>query len=124
MSINTLDSTFSGDILNLLSTDATRIEIGVLYLPYLFIGPIQILVVITVILKKIGVWFLAGLLLLLIIVPSQALVAKAYNKFRGRVCKKSDIRISLLTETLNNMKIIKMYCWEKPFTDRVVAARK
>ena len=65
-----------------MSTDATRIEIGVLYLPYLLIGPIQIVVVVYVIMKKIGIWFLAGLLLLLIIVPMQALVAKAYNRYR------------------------------------------
>jgi ATP-binding cassette subfamily C (CFTR/MRP) protein 4 len=124
LSVKALDSNFSGDIINLLSTDATRIEIGVLYLPFLFIGPIQIVIVITVILQKIGVWFLAGLLLLLLILPIQALVAKAYNNYRAKVCAKTDERISMLTETLNNIKIIKMYCWEKPFTDRLTKARK
>ncbi len=124
LSVKALDSNFSGDIINLLSTDATRIEIGVLYLPYLFIGPIQIVIVITVILQKIGVWFLAGLLLLLLIVPIQALVAKAFNNYRAKLCVKTDERISMLTETLNNIKIIKMYCWEKPFTDRLTKARK
>ena len=87
LSINTLDSNASGDIINLLSTDATRIEIGVLYLPYLIIGPIQILVVVAVIMWKIGVYFLVGLLLLLLIIPLQALIAKAYNNYRFLLIK-------------------------------------
>ncbi len=82
MSINTLDSNSSGDIINLLSTDATRIEIGVLYLPYLIIGPIQIAVVVAIVLWKIGLYFLAGLVLLVLIIPLQAIIAKAYNKYR------------------------------------------
>lgn len=38
LSLKTLDSKSAGDIINLLSTDATRIEYGIYYLPYLITG--------------------------------------------------------------------------------------
>lgn len=38
LSLKTLDSKSAGDIINLLSTDGTRIEYGIYYLPYLITG--------------------------------------------------------------------------------------
>lgn len=43
---------------------------------------------------------------------------------RAKNCKKSDERVSVLTEILNSIKIIKMYCWEIPFTKKVSHLRK
>nr|APD26517.1 ATP-binding cassette transporter subfamily C member 4 X1 protein [Brachionus koreanus] len=123
LSLKTLDSKSAGDIINLLSTDATRIEFGMYFLPYLVTGPIQMVVVITIIYTKVGLSFLSGLLLLSLIVPAKWLILKQYNKFRTRNCRKSDERITVLTEILNSIKIIKMYCWEIPFTKRVTDLR-
>ncbi|CAF0837577.1 unnamed protein product [Brachionus calyciflorus] len=119
LSLKTLDSKSAGDIINLLSTDATRIEYGIYYLPYLITGPIQMVIVIVIIYMEVGLTFLAGLILLSLIVPAKALIARLYNKNRAKNCKKSDERVSVLTEILNSIKIIKMYCWEIPFTKRV-----
>nr|QUF59454.1 ATP-binding cassette transporter Abcc4-1 [Brachionus angularis] len=123
LSIKTLDSKSAGDIINLLSTDATRIEYGIYFLPYLITGPIQAIFVILVIYSQVGYSFLTGLLLLALIMPAKWLIAKTFNKFRSKNCGKSDERISVLTEILNSIKIIKMYCWEKPFTKRVTELR-
>jgi hypothetical protein len=45
-------------------------------------------------------------------------------KSRAKICARTDKRVSLLTEILNSLKIIKMYCWEKPFSERVTKLRK
>ncbi|RNA19404.1 multidrug resistance-associated 4, partial [Brachionus plicatilis] len=123
LSLKTLDSKSAGDIINLLSTDATRIEFGMYFLPYLVTGPIQLVIVITILYLKVGATFLSGLLLLSLIVPAKWLILKQYNKFRSRNCKKSDERVTVLTEILNSIKIIKMYCWEIPFSKKVTDLR-
>ena len=38
--------------------------------------------------------------------------------------KKSDERISLISEIFNNIKLIKMYCWESPFSKKANKLRK
>jgi hypothetical protein len=103
LNINTLQSKSAGDIINLLSTDGTRIEYGVYYIPYLitgkivrqfqlietiisklfmFLGPIQAIIVAWIIYHYIGFTFLIGLSLLAIIYPIKYITAKVYNKFR------------------------------------------
>jgi len=46
------------------------------------IGPLQAIIVVYLILSEIGVTFLAGFFLLLLILPVKALLAKIYNKYR------------------------------------------
>ncbi len=43
--------------------------------------------------------------------------------YRLKNCQISDVRISVTTEILSAIKIIKMYCWEKPFTNKATALR-
>ena len=38
--------------------------------------------------------------------------------------EKTDRRIRLMSEIVNGMKVIKMYCWEKPFSKLVHDSRK
>nr|QNH67884.1 ATP-binding cassette transporter subfamily C member 4 X1 [Brachionus rotundiformis] len=123
LSLKTLDSKSAGDIINLLSTDTTRIEVGMHFLPYLITGPIQMAIVIIIIYQKVGLTFLSGLLLLLLVVPVKWTVLKQIKKFRSKNCQKSDERVTVLTEILNSIKIIKMYCWEIPFSKKVTDLR-
>jgi hypothetical protein len=43
---------------------------------------------------------------------------------RRIAAKKCDRRIGLLSEVLNGIKIIKMYCWETPFKQIIENIRK
>jgi hypothetical protein len=43
---------------------------------------------------------------------------------RSKKSKKSDERISLTTDILNGIKIIKMNCWENPFKEMIKKIRK
>ena len=74
-----------GDIANLLSNDADRVANAIFFLMYLFVGPLQIVVVVSVILSQIGWTFLAGLIFLFALMPIKALLASIYNKFRQSI---------------------------------------
>ena len=82
MGVTSFESTSAGDICNLLAVDMTRIETGIMFVTYLLIGPIQSIIVVWVILHEIGVTFLAGFFLLILILPIKAILAKIYNTYR------------------------------------------
>lgn len=111
-------------MLNLLSNDAARLDTFLLYLPYFIITPLQVGFIIYFLIKMVDISFLAGFLIFLIFMPIQAVMAKIYNCFRTKASYKTDERIDLLTEILNGIKIIKMYCWEEPFRKLVKNLRR
>ena len=46
------------------------------------------------------------------------------QKLRRTMMKKSDARIKLMNEILTAIRVIKYYCWEKPFKGKVVDIRE
>ena len=53
-----------------------------------------------------------------------AWVGKQFGRLRVQTASKTDKRIRLMNEIVNGIKVIKMYCWEKPFSLLVDEARK
>ena len=49
----------------------------------------------------------------------------SYTSFcRKKNYEKLDQRVSLIGEIVAGMRVIKMYCWEKPFGEMVQSIRK
>ena len=53
-----------------------------------------------------------------------AWVGKQFGRLRVETAGKTDRRIRLMSEIVNGMKVIKMYCWEKPFAKLVHDSRE
>jgi hypothetical protein len=70
------------EFLNLLSTDATRIEYSTWYLTYLFIGPIKGIVIIAILVTQVNVSVLSGFILFLIFIPLQGFITKFLGKYK------------------------------------------
>ena len=51
-------------------------------------------------------------------------VGKQFGRLRVETAGKTDRRIRLMSEIVNGMKVIKMYCWEKPFSKLVHDSRR
>ena len=77
-----LDSQAGGQILNLLTNDLGRIENVFLFIPFILIGPLQAIAVIYLLVRMIDFSVLSGLFLMILIVPTQAIVGKIYDHFR------------------------------------------
>ena len=45
------------------------------------------------------------------------------QKLRRTMMKKSDARIKLMNEILTGIRVIKYYCWEKPFKGKIMDIR-
>ena len=71
-----------------------------------------------------GLSTLAGLAVLLLFIPFQALMGKLFQIVRTKTAPLTDARIRIMNEIITGMKVIKMYAWEKPFADLVADKRK
>jgi hypothetical protein len=66
----------------MLANDGSRIEQSMLFSAFLLVSPMQIIVVIWMLVRKIDVTILGGLVILLIALPIQALLGKLYDHLR------------------------------------------
>lgn len=82
MNVKDLDSKSAGDVINLLSSDGTRIEYGLFYLPFLLVSPIQLVIVIVILLLEVGPTFLAGIMVIFLSYPIKAIITNRYDRFR------------------------------------------
>ena len=62
--------------------------------------------------------------LALLIIPLQIAIAQKVGHLRQDTAKKTDTRVSTMNEIITGMKVIKMYCWEMPFSKIINSLRK
>ncbi|CAL8289846.1 unnamed protein product [Lota lota] len=111
--------TTTGQIVNLLSNDVNKFDDLTIYLHYLWMGPIQVAVVVALLWQEIGPSCLVGIGLLIILMPMQTLFGRLFSTFRSKTAVLTDSRIRTMNEVVSGMRIIKMYAWEKPFASLV-----
>uniref|UniRef100_A0A182Q5F7 Uncharacterized protein n=1 Tax=Anopheles farauti TaxID=69004 RepID=A0A182Q5F7_9DIPT len=124
LSKTALGDTTAGQVVNLLSNDVGRLDLAVLFVHYLWIGPLETLVVTYLMYREIGVSAFYGVLFLLLFIPLQAYLGKKTSVLRLRTALRTDERVRLMNEIIQGIQVIKMYTWEKPFASLVAMARK
>ncbi|XP_057321987.1 ATP-binding cassette sub-family C member 4-like isoform X1 [Microplitis mediator] len=116
-----LDSTADGQIINLLSNDVNRFDLLPMFFNYLWIMPIQIIIVGCIMWQSIGIYTLVGFVtMLLLSIPMQGYASLISGKLRKLTAKLTDRRIQLISEIIAGIQVIKMYTWEKPF-NRIIS---
>ncbi|XP_052784406.1 ATP-binding cassette sub-family C member 4-like [Mya arenaria] len=119
-----LAGTTTGQIVNLMSNDVNRFDQAVIFLHFLWVGPLEAIAVLAILWRQLGPSTLAGFAVLLLLVPVQGYMGKLFSKFRQKTAKYTDERVRLMNEIIAGMRVIKMYCWEKPFGDLVKKVRR
>lgn len=69
--MNSLDQTSAGQILNLISNDVTRFDTSLIYIPFLWIGPLETVVVTYFLWQEVSVSSLLGVATLIMFIPLQ-----------------------------------------------------
>ncbi|XP_043679996.1 ATP-binding cassette sub-family C member 4-like isoform X2 [Vespula pensylvanica] len=119
-----MQTTNAGQIINILSNDMNRFDIVSINLHYLWIAPIQLVVVTYIMWAMIGVSTFFGIIcLLLISFPVQGLFPILSKRLRANLAKLTDTRVQLMSEFITGIQMIKMYGWEKPFSKFVMKTR-
>ncbi|KAJ3115025.1 hypothetical protein HK100_001489 [Physocladia obscura] len=113
----------SGHITNIISTDLIRTELFILLFHLQWTFPVQIIVIVALLIHIIGVSALAGVALIISLVPFQIWVIKLLVSLRRNNAKTTDQRIKLTSETLAAIRVIKFFAWEDSFLERIFRIR-
>ncbi|XP_053240553.1 ATP-binding cassette sub-family C member 4 isoform X3 [Podarcis raffonei] len=119
-----MTKTTTGQIVNLLSNDVNKFDQVTIFLHFLWAGPLQAIAVTALLWLEIGPSCLAGMAVLIILLPLQSCIGRLFSSLRSRTAAFTDIRIRTMNEVISGMRIIKMYAWEKSFADLVNNMRR
>ncbi|XP_028278726.1 ATP-binding cassette sub-family C member 2 isoform X2 [Parambassis ranga] len=108
-----------GETVNLMSADAQRFNDVTNFIHLLWSCPLQIIVSIAFLWLELGPSVLAGLAVMVLMVPINGLLATKARKFQIENMKFKDKRLKIMNEILNGIKILKLYAWEPSFQAQV-----
>lgn len=113
----------SGDVVNLQSTDATRIGELLVYGQTIWSGTFQIILAFVSLYSLMGVFGLLGAVVMFAAVPLNSFVARIQARMQAKQMKNKDQRSRIMSEILNNIRTIKLACWEEAFGSKLFAVR-
>ena len=104
-----------GTIFNLMSTDATRIDLAFEALCFVYSVPLHVLVTVGLLMYWMGPSALLGAAVLMFSNPMQTWAMALLNPIRIQVTKLTDARMGLMTEILQGIKVIKFFAYESRY---------
>ncbi|KAJ7596700.1 hypothetical protein C8J56DRAFT_294246 [Mycena floridula] len=116
-------SNLVGKINNLVTTDLGNIIEARDFLFMVLYIPAQISLCIWFLYVVLGWSAFVGLSVILVMFPVPGLVAKLVQIVQERRLKKTDARVQSVTETMNVLRMIKLFGWESQIDGRIAAKR-
>ncbi|KAJ0412254.1 hypothetical protein ATCC90586_006640 [Pythium insidiosum] len=113
----------TGEITNLMSIDAQRLQDLTPYLHGIWYAFFQIVVSCFLLWQQIGAATFAGVAVIVLLIPVMALISKGMRRLQLKLMKVKDERIKICHEVLSGIKVIKMKAWENSFAKRVMKFR-
>ncbi|XP_070788596.1 ATP-binding cassette sub-family C member 10 [Pituophis catenifer annectens] len=120
---SSLASFTTGEIVNFMSTDTDRLVNFCFSFHELWSLPFQFAITLYLLYQQVGIAFLGGLALAVLLVPINKVIANCIMKKNKEMLKHKDVRVKLMTELLGGMRVIKFYAWEPHFDAKVKACR-
>ncbi|XP_020011029.2 ATP-binding cassette sub-family C member 12 [Castor canadensis] len=124
VSFKTLTHVSAGEVLNVLSSDSYSLFEAALFCPLPATIPILMVVCAVYAFFILGSTAFIGISVYVIFIPIQMFMAKLNSAFRRSAVSMTDKRVQTTNEFLTCIKLIKMYAWEKSFTNTIQDIRK
>eukprot|EP01052_Picozoa_sp_SAG31_P050602 SAG31_NODE_11621_length_1012_cov_1.974808_1_plen_302_part_10 len=116
-------STPTGQIVNLMSSDAGRMQWALPFMHWLPAGLLQIALAVGMLWALLGPAMLAGIASLLVLTPLTTKATQSFYKYNSAVLAKRDVRVGRVNELLQAMKLVKSCGWERGFEERINTER-
>lgn len=116
-------ATSSGQIINLMGTDAQKFVNAINLIFSLWFHPMQLVLSLVALYWILGPPSLAGLAVLTVTFFISLYISRKQIRARERLMKHSDSRVALMNEVLMSIRMIKFYSWEKSFEKEVQGIR-
>ena len=114
----------SGEVVNLMQSDATTLEFLTMQLHTIWDGLLQILIYVALLYKFLGPSVLWGLGVLLTTIPINAMTLRVLNRLSKKEIEAKDSRMKKTTESIGNMQLLKLQGWESIFANDVQSYRE
>ncbi|TFY83125.1 hypothetical protein EWM64_g881 [Hericium alpestre] len=112
-----------GKINNLVSTDVSNITDGRDFLLLILYIPLQIAICIWFLNSILGWSAFVGMAMMLVLFPVPGYVARLIQTAQVETMKQTDSRVQTVTETMNVLRMIKLFGWEPRTNDRIADKR-
>eukprot|EP00056_Hartaetosiga_gracilis_P012145 m.191399 g.191399 ORF g.191399 m.191399 type:complete len:1327 (+) comp13645_c0_seq4:107-4087(+) len=109
----------SGHIMNLVSNDVERFFLTLVYINFVWIGPLQVVAAAFFLYTLIGPFCFVGLGFIVLTIPVHLWLSSFSGQYRKKTAVITDRRVRIMNELLSGMRVIKMYVWEKPFASLI-----
>ncbi|XP_039710107.1 ATP-binding cassette sub-family C member 10 isoform X1 [Pteropus medius] len=113
----------AGEALNLLGTDSERLLNFAGSFHEAWGLPLQLAITLYLLHQQVGVAFVGGLILALLLVPVNKVIATRIMASNQEMLQYKDARVKLMTELLSGIRVIKFFGWEQALGARVEACR-
>lgn len=113
-----------GQMINYIQTDTNKLNFMIQRAPNALTGPIMICAYIYLLFTFFGYAFLAGIGVMFIFIFCNYKMFKDYRFIQKNLLKAKDERMKLTTEAFDNIKIFKLYNWEKEFKNKILQTRE
>ncbi|KAL5283205.1 ABCC4.2 family protein [Megaselia abdita] len=114
----------NGKAINIMSNDLGKFDICLVFLHDLWKGPVESLLLGTVMFVHIQYAAIIGIGFMFLFIPLQMWAAKKAAHYRIKSTEKTDLRVKLMNEIIQGVQVIKMYAWEKSFARLIANVRK
>ncbi|KAL4375617.1 hypothetical protein HN51_009570 [Arachis hypogaea] len=112
-----------GEIMNYVTVDAYRIGEFPFWFHQMWTTSFQICIALVILVRAIGVATIASMVVIILTVLCNAPLAKLQQKFQSKLMVAQDERLKANSEALVNMKVLKLYAWEKHFKKAIEGLR-
>ncbi|KAF9956927.1 hypothetical protein BGZ72_002340 [Mortierella alpina] len=113
-----------GAVVNLMSTDTSRIDTAMLSIMLVVSVPIYTIVIVGLLVHLLGAPALLGAAILILVNPIQGWIMSKLAPIRKQASEYTDSRIRLTSEVLQGIKVIKFFAWESNFLQKLSDIRK
>ncbi|KAG8854719.1 hypothetical protein FRB96_007404 [Tulasnella sp. 330] len=109
----------TGKITTMISSDVQRLEGVASYFHYIWVGPIQLIIGIGLLIATLGYSALVGLGVMIFMIPFQGIFVWFLYMTRKKTTLIMDKRVRLLQEVLGGIRVVKLFAWEQHFSNKI-----
>eukprot|EP01119_Soliformovum_irregulare_P016739 TRINITY_DN4887_c3_g1_i1.p1 TRINITY_DN4887_c3_g1~~TRINITY_DN4887_c3_g1_i1.p1 ORF type:complete len:888 (+),score=209.87 TRINITY_DN4887_c3_g1_i1:55-2718(+) len=109
----------TGDIINIQAIDCQKYADATINFHEAWSFTLRIIVVISILIYLLGPSALAGVAVLVVIVPAYSKLGIRRVKLEEHILKLKDERINEMTEMLSGIRVLKFFAWENYFSERI-----
>ncbi|KAJ6604251.1 hypothetical protein DFH09DRAFT_1300496 [Mycena vulgaris] len=113
-----------GKITNLVTTDLENIVDSRDFLFILLLIPLEIVFCVIFLYQVLGWSSFVGMGVMVLLFPLPGYVAKLVQTVQQQRLKRTDARVQTVTETMNVLRMIKLFGWERQMNERVAEKRE